>query len=169
MTFKSLSSNASADKGAWEALAKLGLSKAKVFAYFKLQLHQELMIFWTTSQLGSPAQDVIETWIQFNVVFVNVVIQIFCSQHLGYPHQLGTNRKISHYCEGIIMSEPAQRYCSIFPWELEQVWDSRRGVISQLQLPHVELQAPEVVSPLSKGFVTQSSLVAAACPNITNS
>lgn len=44
-------------------------------------------------RLRSPAQDVIETWVQLNVVFVNVVIQIFCPQHLGYPHQLGTNKK----------------------------------------------------------------------------
>jgi len=83
------------------------LSKTKVFVYFKLQIYQELMNFWTTPQFGSPAQDVIETWIQFNIVFVNVVIQIFCSQHLGYPHQLGTNRRTSHCCEGIIMSESA--------------------------------------------------------------
>lgn len=94
---------------------------------------------WATLDLGSPAQDVIETWIQFNVVFVNVVIQIFCSQHLGYPHQLGTNRNISHYCEGMIMPEPAWRYTAAHSLGslnlVSVVWTSSHRVISWLWLP----------------------------------
>lgn len=35
-----------------------------------------------------PSQDVVEPWIQLNVVFVNVVIQVLSAQNFGNPHQL---------------------------------------------------------------------------------
>lgn len=38
-----------------------------------------------------PAKNVIEARFQLNVVFVNVVIEVFCPQDLGYSHQLQKN------------------------------------------------------------------------------
>lgn len=37
---------------------------------------------------ASPSQNVIKAWFQLNVVLVNVVIEVFGSQNLCYPHQL---------------------------------------------------------------------------------
>lgn len=40
----------------------------------------------------TPAKDVVEARIQLNVIFVNVVIEVLCAQHLGNSHQLRRNR-----------------------------------------------------------------------------
>lgn len=42
---------------------------------------------------GEPSQNVVKPWIQFNVVLVNVVIQILCAKYFCNPHKLGWEKK----------------------------------------------------------------------------
>lgn len=43
-----------------------------------------------------PAQNVIKAWVQFNVVFVNVIIQVFCAQNLCDPNKLKREKHTIH-------------------------------------------------------------------------
>lgn len=40
-----------------------------------------------------PSQNVIEPWIQLNVVLVNVVIQVFCAKYFCNSHKLQNKKK----------------------------------------------------------------------------
>lgn len=48
----------------------------------------------------SPSQDVIEPRVQLDVVLVDVVVEVFSSQNLGYSHQLREKQTGCHLtCE----------------------------------------------------------------------
>lgn len=48
-----------------------------------------------------PSQDVVEPWIQFNVVLVNVVVQVLCAEYFCNSHKLQVRKKDFQELKGV--------------------------------------------------------------------
>lgn len=40
------------------------------------------------THLNVPSQNVVEPWVELNVVFVDVVVEVLCAQDFGNPYKL---------------------------------------------------------------------------------
>jgi len=50
-----------------------------------------------------PAQDVVESWVQIYLIFVDVLEQLFCSKHFCYANKLSDKYNVQFYILLFIM------------------------------------------------------------------